>query len=147
MEVTRSGLTFEGVPAIAAGTSGSATQSFGFDGQLLDLPDRVQSSVYATNLTVSLKQGPPDLSFIREFVVTTSTANEGSPETLITYQRPDDVPVGDTVSTPVKDSPHTLKELAAETTVYQMTITGTLPTEPWTIDLTMTYRGAFTFTP
>ena len=137
VEVTQHGLKVAGVPGTTRVGDVSVTGSFTLSSRNTAWSKRLGSDVFVHQVTVAASGSQPDLDFITLARVTMadSAIPEGTTE-IMTYDR------SQAASTSVIDvsmpSPIDITTLwSADRTVIALEVTGRVPEQTWSVDLTM----------
>ncbi len=146
MEVTHYGLEFEGTPPAPSGDATSATSSFTHSHSPFDAPGDVDGEIRATSVRLVARPGTPDLSFIRRIEVSmlAEQSKSAKPTVVVDYRSPSTL-AGRYVEIPVEESANSLDQWRTHGSRYDVTVWGKLPTEPWSIDITVSFTGKFSY--
>jgi hypothetical protein len=146
MQVKRHDLVFEGVPE-TPGVAAAVTETFTHRHSPLWVPDGIQSEIRATEVTLEARQGTPELSFIEGLLLVTSADEQGSaePEVVLAYERAEQVRVGQVLSMPARSTTNLAELWQTDATHYELTVWGMLPAQSWSVDVTVTFSGSFSY--
>jgi hypothetical protein len=138
-----------GVPDALAAQIGSRQVTTEFDHpDGYELPDALHPRLYATR-AVLLPTGNEDLSFIEELTFTLGSRAENAPEprSVAHYQRSSARPVGNELELETDDRANVLDFWDTKKAYYRLTAVGSLPTEDWTVDIRVEFRGSLEMSP
>jgi hypothetical protein len=145
VEVTRENLTFQALPdVVPTETEITVKQSFAYDQSPVDLPNSITTNMRATEVTVTVRHGATDLSFVHFLTLTLSKPGSAT-QTIIDYARSNTQPVGASITVPVQGSEDALNPWEAQDSTFEVTATGTLPRQAWSIDVTVKFSGSFSY--
>ena len=145
LEVTRQDVSIQPAPStIPAGTEVTVVQQFKYEKTPSPLPSSITSSMHATDVTFTLKRGATDLAFIHGATLTVAGPG-GKPETVLEYEPKAGGTKVNAITLPLLSSPDALNPWSVDTSTFELTITGILPTEVWFMDVTISYSGSVTY--
>ena len=146
LDVTRENLEFPAVPAATpAGTQVTVAQQFTYDKAPMSLPGSITSEMRATEVTIKLRSGPADLSFVHAAKLTTTIGT--ATKTLVEYTNSDQQRLGTEVTLPVQATNATANPWTADGSVYELSLTGELPRQDWYVDVSIRYTGTLSYSP
>lgn len=144
VEITQHGVMFQGVPGAAYLGEASVTHTFMLSGDQLSFAKDLNSQVYAMEVILRPTGSMQNLDFIRAARVLMSNPTKGSvqPATeIINYERANDL-VSQPILTVKTLVPIDITELwAAEQTAITLTLSGTLPSVDWSVDVSLRLSG------
>ena len=144
VEVTRQDIQVPATPAaVPDGTIVTLERQFQYDQAPVSLPDNVTLDVRATELTISLRKGPANLSFVHEASLTVSKSG-GAAETVATYKIGSQ-PAGSFVTVPAQGDPKLLDPWSVAYATFVLKLVGELPKQEWSVDLTINYSGSLSY--
>jgi hypothetical protein len=144
VEITRQNIEIPATPALVPdGTVVTFQKEFKYDEAPVDLPDNVTLDMHATEITLSLREGPTDLSFMHAASLTVSKSGAAA-ETVIDYQRGSEA-VGTSVTLPVQGDPKLLDPWSVQDATFVLTLTGELPKVAWSVDISIRFSGKVSY--
>jgi len=145
MQVTRQDLSIQPAPAnTPAGMETTVVQQFKYEKTPTPLPKSVTSKMHAIDVTITLKHGATDLSFIHGATLVV-TEPGGKAETVLDYQPTGGEPSGKSILIPLLSSPEALNPWSVDSATFELTVTGILPAQAWYLDVTLSYAGSVTY--
>ena len=144
VEVTRQNIQVPATPAaVADGTIVTIEKQFQYDQAPVGLPNNVTIDVRATELTISLRNGPANLSFVHEASLTVSKSGSAA-ETVATYKSGSQ-PAGRFVTVPAQGDPNLLDPWSVADATFVLKLVGELPKQEWSVDLAINYSGSLSY--
>jgi len=144
VEVTRQNIQVPATPAaVPDGTIVTLEKQFQYDQAPVSLPDNVTLDLRATELTIRLRKGPADLSFVHEASLTVSKSG-GAVETVATYKSSSQ-PAGSFVTVPAQGDPKLLDPWSVADATFVLKLVGELPKQQWSVDLSINYSGSLSY--
>jgi hypothetical protein len=144
VEVTQRGLAFEGVPLAGLIGDVSVSRSFSQQHQKLDLPAGIDSEVKALGVSLVAKSGVQDFSFIHNLRVTMSD-NVHPPVQLLEYQQTPGATPSGTLDMVSANPVNTLDHWKTDSATFIIDVAGSLPAQPWTVDLRIHFGGSLKY--
>jgi hypothetical protein len=145
VEVTQHDIAFEGVPFGASLGDVSTGKSFTQE-RPLDLPKALDSTVQAVKIELHAKTGIKDFAFLRALRITMAPTGGTTPAVeLINYEKKDGAVIGATLSIPSKNPVNILEQWKADSAIFNVEVAGTLPSEAWTIDMSVHFSGKVSY--
>lgn len=147
VEVTQHDLAFPAVPAVTPAIVLSLSQSFVLDTATVVLSKSFDAQVHVDEVRLHPVRGVSNLDFVRSAsVAMADDASAIAPVTVMTFDRatsaaPSGPDLQQSNSQPVDVS----AIWSAQHARVQVTVSGTPPTTPWSIDVTVWLSGQFTF--
>lgn len=143
VEVTRENVAFEGVPSLPGYEEVSVLYSFDQENPGFDLPKEIDSSLEAAMVELRARSGVENLDFLKTLTVTMrDKAGKKSPVVLFDYQRNGATPAGKTLKAAAKNPANILQRWRdKETPVFDVLLSGRLPTVPWKMDIAIHFEG------
>lgn len=144
IEITRQNIQVPATPAaVPDGTVVTLEKQFQCDEAPVTLPDSVTMDVRATEITISLRKGPANLSFVHEASLTVSKAG-GVAETVATYKRSSQG-AESFVTVPVQGDSKFLDPWSAADSTFVLKLVGELPKQEWSVDLSIKFSGSLSY--
>jgi hypothetical protein len=143
IEVTQHDLKFDGVPLAALIGDVSVSQKFSQKHKKLDLPSGLDSTVKALGVTLTAKSGLKDFGFIKNLRLTMSD-DVHPPVALVEYQQTG-APPSNVLSLQSANPVNTLEQWKTDSATFAVEVAGTLPTEAWSVDLSIQFGGSFKY--
>jgi hypothetical protein len=144
VQITQSGLTFEGVAA-AMGDA-SMTKSYSQQHSQLDLPSQLDTQVRTLAVTLTATSGVTDLSFIKFMSVSMSADADSAPTVIGSYEPATGAAVGNQLKLTTLNPVNILDAWKTDTATFTLQLAGTLPTSDWTGDISIDLSGSAKFT-
>jgi hypothetical protein len=145
MEVTRENLAIQPASSsIPAGMESTIVQQFTYEKSPSKLPKSMTSDLHAIEVTITIKRGAKDLSFIHAAKLTVTEAG-GKPESVLEYQPGSHQAVGSSITLPLLSAPDSLNPWSVDSSTFELTITGILPRQAWYLDVTLSYAGSVSY--
>ena len=146
VEVTQHDVAFQGLPGASQLGEVSTGMSFTQDRPDLPLPKEIDSTVKAMKIELRAKTGITNFDFLRSLRITMAPKDGTSePVELINYEKPAGSVVGATLSIPAKNPVNILDQWKAESAVFNVQLSGTLPEQAWTIDISAHFAGKISY--
>ena len=146
VQVTQTDLKFDGVPLANLVGDVSMSRSFSQKHKKLDLPAGIDSQVKALGVALVAKSGVQDFSFIHNLRVT-MTDDVHQPVQIIDYQQPAGAPPAATLEMVSANPVNTLDQWKTDSATFTVDVAGTLPSQPWTVDLRIDFAGTIKYKP
>ena len=145
MEVTRENLAIQPAPStLPEGEEGTVVQQFKYEKSPSPLPKSVTSDLHATDVTITLRQGAKDLSFIHAAKLTVTKPGD-KPETVLEFQPESHQAVGNSITLPLLSESDALNPWSVDESTFELTVTGILPHQAWYLDVKLSYSGTFSY--
>jgi hypothetical protein len=144
--VTRNDLEFLGVPAIPGITDGTQTISTTFDHPSdVELPSDLNPELHPLAASIQGNGDMQDLSFLETMTMTINSRKPGGPppEVVASYERTKTSGVGRTVKLRTDPDSDILTYWDTKQAYYEVTLSGILPSEDWSIDVSFSFEGSF----
>jgi hypothetical protein len=150
VEITQHDIGFTGVPGGAQLGELSTGMSFTQELPAVDFLQGIDSNVQAVKIELRAKTGIKDFNFLRSLRITMSPkSNNGNstvePIELINYEKAAGGTVGATLTIPSKNPVNILEQWKAESAVFNVEVSGTLPEQAWTIDMSVHFAGKVSY--
>jgi hypothetical protein len=148
--VTRSDVTFEGVPVVPGITDVTQTISTTFEHPSdFELPADLNPELHPLSASVSGRGDMQDLSFLEGVRVTLSSHAPGAPpaRTLAYYERPSSGTIGRVVELQTNSDSDVMTYWDTKQAYYDVTLWGILPSEDWAIDVSFAFSGKISVSP
>jgi hypothetical protein len=144
VEITQHDLLFTGVPQAGSLGDVALSKSFSQQHQKLDLPSGLTTEVNALGVTMTAKTGIESFDFLQNLRL---TMNDGvhDPVELINYQRDPNAPSTNVLEMPSANPVNTLDEWKTDSATFTVTVAGQLPSQDWTVDLSVDFSGKITY--
>jgi hypothetical protein len=146
IEVTQHDVNFTGIPL--AGRIGDVATELTFtqDKPSLGLPKEIDTSVKAVQVELTARTGITSFDFLRSLRVTMAP-NDGSsaPVELINYERVGVGSVGGTLSIPSQNPVNILDQWKTDSAKFTVALSGTLPEQDWSVDLSVHFAGKLSY--
>ena len=146
VEIIQHGLVMDGAPGLAQPNGASVTSSFTISSSIAAWAERMNSKVFVHQVTVTASGGLPNLDFI-ESALMTATAPSISESTteIANYARSEAALSGSSIEG-TRPAPTDITSLwSADQVVISLQVTGQLPEQPWTVDVTLKLSGHITY--
>jgi hypothetical protein len=144
-EVTEHDISFEGVPTAALFGELSTGMSFTQKRPSLDFPG-IDSTAQAVSIDLIAKTGIENFNFLRALHISmTPMVSTDPPIELINYEKADGAVVGGTLSIPSTNPINILEQWNADGAVFNVQVSGTLPEQAWSIDMTVHFAGKVSY--
>jgi len=144
VEITRQNIQVPATPAaVPDGTIVTLKKQFQYDQAPVSLPDNVTIDVRATEITISLRKGPADLSFVHEASLTVFKSGSAA-ETVASYKSSAQ-PAGRFVTVPMQGDPKLLDPWLIEDSTFELKLVGALPKQEWSVDVSIKYSGSLSY--
>jgi hypothetical protein len=140
VEITQHDLVFTGVPAAGSLGDVSLSKSFSQQHQRLDLPSGLTTEVKALSVTLTAKTGITTFDFLQNLRLTMSDGVH-DPVELINYERDPSAPSTTVLTMPSANPVNTLDEWKTNSATFTVTVAGQLPSQDWTVDLSVDFSG------
>jgi hypothetical protein len=141
MELTRENVEFTSTDAsLPAGSEFTIVQEFAYANSPA-LPENISADMRATQVTLRLRKGAENLTFLHAAALTVSRP-ESTPELVFEYNADSTLAAGDSVSVPIRTSSDSLNPWSVATAIFELTVTGVLPTHAWYADISIKYTGS-----
>jgi hypothetical protein len=144
VQITQSGLTFEGVAA-AMGDA-SMTKSYSQQHSQLDLPSQLDTQVRTLAVTLTATSGVTDLSFIKFMSVSMSADADSAPTVIGSYEPATGAAVGNQLKLTTLNPVNILDAWKTDTATFTLQLAGTLPTSDWTGQVSIDLSGSAKYT-
>jgi hypothetical protein len=144
--VTRSDVEFLGVPLIPGVTDTTQSISTTFDHPSdMDLPSELHPELHPLAASIEGNGDMQDLSFLETMTVTLHSRAPGAPppEVVASYERSTTGSVGRTVKLHTDPDSDVLSFWDTKQAYYEMTLSGVMPSEDWSVDVTFSFSGRF----
>ena len=146
VEVTQRGLKVQGVPQSKAIGDVSVTSSFTLSSSNTAWAKRMNSQVFVNQVTVASSSGLPNLDFITAARLTMADASssEGTTE-IASYERSDGAPSSSVIEASMPAPIEVTHLWSADNTVIELEMSGQLPEQDWSVDVTLKMAGTITY--
>lgn len=144
VQITQSGLAFEGVPAVVG--DASMTKSYSQQHSKLDLPSQLDTQVKTLAVTLTATSGVTDVSFIHFMSISMSADADSDPIVIGSYDPAAGTTVGDQLKLTTLNPVNILDAWKTDTATFTLQIAGTLPTNAWTADVSINLSGSAKYT-
>jgi len=142
--VTRTDVPFLGVPSIPGFTDGTQEITSEFEHpDDFELPD-MNPELHPLSARILARDGMSSLGFLEHMTVTLYSNAEGAPRErleLATYERAPNATVGRVVELDIDRDADVLSYWNAGGAMYEMTLSGVLPEQDWSIDVSFSFSG------
>ncbi|HEY4183976.1 MAG TPA: hypothetical protein VGP07_02865 [Polyangia bacterium] len=146
VEVTQHGIAVVGVPtAISGGNDMSTNLSFTQSLPDLNLPADLGSTVKAVKVDLVAKSGVDNFDFLKSLRITMTPAGSTVPTELINYQKADGATVGNKLSIDSLNPVNILDQWKANKAVFNIEVEGKLPSQTWTMDMSVHFAGQVSY--
>jgi|tagenome__1003787_1003787.scaffolds.fasta_scaffold20192575_1 hypothetical protein len=142
--VTQRDLAFDGVPLAALVGPVSVSRKFSQKHKKLDLPSGLDSEVKALGVTLTAKTGIKDFGFLHALRISMSD-DVHTPVQLVEYEQPAGGAPSSVLEMKSANPVNTLEQWKTDSATFTVEVAGTLPTDAWTVDLTLHFGGSFTY--
>jgi len=144
VEITRQDIEVPATPAaVPDGTVVTLEKQFQCNEAPVSLPNSVTMDVRATEITITLRKGPADLSFVHEATLTVSKSG-GAAQTVATFKSNGHL-VGNSVTAPVQGDPTLLDPWSVADSTFVLKLVGELPKQVWSVDLSIKCSGSVSY--
>jgi len=146
VEVTQRGVKVPAAPASPSGGEVAVSATFALSSSDAAWAKRMNRAVQIHHLAIAPGGTLPSLDFIAAAHVT--VAPSASPETATTildYERAADAPAASAIQVDLPAPVDITVAWTADTTVVELDVAGQLPTEDWTIDVTLELSGKIAY--
>jgi hypothetical protein len=137
------------VPAAPASPSGgdvSVSGTFTLSSSDAAWAKRMNTAVHLHQLTIAQGGTLPSLDFITSAHVTVAASSSPeSPTTILDYDRAADAPAGSAIQVDMPAPVDITTAWTADTTIVELDVAGQLPTQDWTIDVTLKLSGRIAY--
>jgi len=140
VEIKQHDLAFEGVPFAGLIGDVSVSQSFSQKHSKLELPEELDTEVKALGISLIAKNGIQDFGFIHNLRVTMSDEVH-APVEIMSYEQDPAAPAGKILTMNSANPVNTLDQWKTDSATFTIEVAGTLPSDPWTIDLAIRFAG------
>lgn len=146
VEVTQHGLKVQGVPQAKLIGEVSVTSSFTLSSSNTAWAKRLNSEVFVHQVTVAAGDGLPNLDFITAARLTMAdpTNSEGTTE-IASYERSDGAQSTTVIEASMPTPIEVTRVWSADNTVIELEMSGQLPEQDWTVDVTLKMAGTITY--
>jgi hypothetical protein len=144
IEITQRCVPVPGVPASAQGDSLSTTHSFTLSSGRMGWAKKINSDVQIHQVRIAAN-GLPDMSFLELARVTAAAPPAPGVVEIMSYVRDPLAPASPMIDVSAPAPVDITSLWQAEHTVIELQIAGTLPTQDWTLDLTLTLSGRIAY--
>jgi len=142
--VTRSDVEFEGVPSIPGITDVAQEVSTEFEHPAdFELPQDLNPELHPLSAEISARGDMPSLSFLDSLDVTLASRAPGAPPPLVvaSYERSPNGRVGRIVDLEIDPDSDVLSYWDTDQAYYTVTLSGVLPEQDWSIDVSFSFSG------
>jgi hypothetical protein len=144
VEVTQRDLMFDGVPQAALVGDVALSHKFSQKHKKLDFPDGVDSEVKALGMTLTAKSGIKDFSFLKQLRITMS--DDVHPAvTLVEYEQTPGTVNAAVLEMLTKNPVNTFDQWKTDSATFTIDVMGTLPPDPWKVDLAIRFGGSIKY--
>jgi hypothetical protein len=144
VQITQSGLAFEGVPAVVG--DASMTKSYSQQHSKLDLPSQLDTQVRTLAVTLTATSGVTDLSFIHFMSISMSADADSTPIVIGSYEPATGSTTGNQLKLTTLNPVNILDAWKTDTATFTLQLAGTLPTSDWTADVSIDLSGSAKYT-
>ena len=143
IEVTQRGIQVTGVPAAQPGPV-STTHSFTFSSDRMGWAKKINADVEIHQVKITAA-GLPDMGFLQLARVLASAPTSSQVVELMNYVRNPLDPASPTVEASAPNPVDITELWQADQTVIELQIAGTLPTQDWSLDVTLNLSGRIAY--
>lgn len=143
VEVTHRDLSFTGIPLEdLLGVTGdySTIETFSQEHDALELPAGIDPEVKALGVTIKAKSGIRDFGFLHLMRITMSDGQH-EPVELLAYEQDPSAPVSDTLTLKSANPANLFDQWKTDSATFNVEVAGKLPSDAWTVDLTVRFSG------
>jgi hypothetical protein len=140
VEVTQHDLAFDGVPPAELVGDASMTRTFSQMHERLELPEGIDAEVHALGVTLKAKHGVQDLGFIKNLRITMADGAH-EPVVVLDYEQAPGATAGTELTMGTANPINTFDQWKTDSATFTMEVGGTLPSNAWTVDLTIRFAG------
>jgi len=146
VEITQRGLVFAGVPGAAQAGDLTATTSFTYSKTNAEWAKWVNLDVHIHQMTIAASGGVPNLCFIEHATATVAAPSVSTDKIqLLDYDRSQSDSSGWDIEIIRFDPVDITSFWTADRTILELRMTGQLPEQDWTVDVTMTLSGKIAY--
>jgi len=146
VEITQHGLSIPGVPKGKVPGDVSVSGSFTFSSSNTAWAKNMNSAIFVRQVTVTAQSGLENLDFIKSARMTMSDpALSESTVDIASYDRCDDRPSSSVIEVSMPTPIDITTLWSADRTVIALEVTGRVPEQTWSVDLTMKLTGQITY--
>jgi hypothetical protein len=147
VEITQRGVKMPAAPASPSGGDISIPATFTLSSSDAAWAKRMNSAVQIHHLTIAPGGTLPSLDFIASAHVTVAPSSSlGNATTILDYERAADAPAGSAIQVDMPAPIDITAAWTADTTAVELDVAGQLPTQDWTIDVTLELSGKIKYT-
>jgi hypothetical protein len=144
VEVTQRDLMFDGVAQGALLGDVALSHKFSQKHKKLDFPDGVDSEVKALGVTLTAKSGIKDFSFLKSLRIAMS--DDVHPAVLLVdYQQTPGTANAAVLEMITKNPVNTFDQWKTDSATFTIDVMGTLPADPWKVDLAIRFGGSISY--
>jgi len=146
IEITQRGLGMPGVPKGTIPGDISVSGSFTFSSANTAWAKNLNSEIYVRQVAVAATSGLANMDFIKSARMSMEdpAVSESAIE-IASYDRSDEQPSGSVINISMPDPIDITSLWAAKETVMRVQVTGCVPEQKWTVDVTMKLAGKITY--
>jgi hypothetical protein len=146
VEVTQHGLNMQGVPQANLIGDVSVTSSFTLSSSNTAWAKRMNSQVFVDQVTVLAGDGLANLDFVTAARLTMAdpTSSEGTTE-IASYERSAGAPSSSVIEANMPTPIEVTRIWSADNTVIELDMSGQLPEQDWTVDVTLKMAGTISY--
>jgi hypothetical protein len=143
VEITQHDVAFQAV-APSGGGDVALTQTFTQQHQKLDLPSGLTTEVKAMGVTLTAKSGIENFDFLKNMRLTMSDGVH-PPVELINYERVEGAPSTNVLTIESANPVNTLEQWRTDSADFALAVAGAMPTNDWTIDVSVRFAGKIVY--
>ena len=145
VEITQHDVAFHAIaPANVDVGDVALTQTFTQQHQKLDLPAGLTTQVKAMGVTLTAKSGIENFDFLKNMRLTMSDGVH-PPVELINYERVDGAPSTNVLTIESANPVDTLEQWKTDSANFALDVAGAMPTNDWTIDVSVRFAGKIVY--
>jgi len=147
VKITQRGVKVPAAPASPSGGEVAVPVTFTLSSLDASWAKRMNNAVQIHQLTIAPGGTLPSLDFIASAHVTVApSSSTGNATTILDYDRAADAPAGSAIQVDMPAPIDITAAWTADSTVVELDVSGQLPTQDWTIDVTLELSGKINYT-